>query len=107
MAPPSAKAFVDLLSGGKADISGVMLPPPEVLKTLPGYSANVDPVLAPFKQHPVTGRLAGYAGSPTQKAAEVETKYIIVDMYAKGSSACHPRRRSKGLCGTGQDLHLS
>ena len=25
----------------------------------------------------------GYAGKPTQKAAEVQTKYIIVDMYAK------------------------
>ena len=24
-----------------------------------------------------------YAGPPTQKAAEVQTKYIIVDMYAK------------------------
>jgi len=43
------KAFVDILSGGKADISGVMLPPPEgvwgmppeVLKTLPGYSTDV------------------------------------------------------------------
>jgi multiple sugar transport system substrate-binding protein len=44
---------------------------------------NVDPVLAPFKKIPVTGRLTGYAGSPTQKAAEVQTKYIIVDMYAK------------------------
>ena len=31
----------------------------------------------------VTGRLAGYAGPPSQKAAEVTTKYIIVDMYAK------------------------
>ena len=25
----------------------------------------------------------GYAGKPNQKAAEVTTKYIIVDMYAK------------------------
>ena len=32
---------------------------------------------------PVTGRLAGYAGPPNQKAAEVQTKYMIVDMYAK------------------------
>src|SRR5438045_5764699 len=32
---------------------------------------SVDPVLAPFKQIPVTGRMAGYAGSPSQKAAEV------------------------------------
>jgi hypothetical protein len=44
---------------------------------------NVDPILAPFKMLPVTGRLLGYAGKPNQKAAEVQTKYIIVDMYAK------------------------
>jgi ABC-type glycerol-3-phosphate transport system substrate-binding protein len=44
---------------------------------------NVDPILAPFKQVPVTGRLVGYAGPPAQKAAEVMTKYIVVDMYAK------------------------
>jgi peptide/nickel transport system substrate-binding protein len=44
------KAFVDILSGGKGDISGVMLPPPEgrwgmpkeVLQTLPGYSADIE-----------------------------------------------------------------
>ena len=44
------KAFIDILSDGKADIGGVMLPPPEgawgmppdVLKTLPGYSADVE-----------------------------------------------------------------
>ncbi|HTI79331.1 MAG TPA: extracellular solute-binding protein [Acetobacteraceae bacterium] len=44
---------------------------------------SVDPVIEPFKRVPVTGRLLGYAGAPTQKAAEVQTKYIIVDMYAK------------------------
>jgi len=41
--------FIDILSAGKADIGGVMLPlpegawgmPPDVLKTLPGYSADV------------------------------------------------------------------
>ena len=44
------KAFIDILSGGKADISGVMLPPPEgmwgmppeVLQKLPGYAADVE-----------------------------------------------------------------
>jgi peptide/nickel transport system substrate-binding protein len=44
------KAFSDILSGGKADISGVMLPPPEgvwgmpedMLHTLPGYAADVE-----------------------------------------------------------------
>src|SRR5438270_1436096 len=36
---------------------------------------NLDPVLAPFKKIPVTGRLAGFAGPPNQKAAEVLTTY--------------------------------
>ena len=51
---------------------------------------GVDPVLAPFKQIPVTGRLAGYAGSPNQQAAEVQTKYIVVDMYAKAIEGMSP-----------------
>jgi len=44
------KSFIDILSAGKADIGGVMLPlpegawgmPPEVLSTLPGYAADVE-----------------------------------------------------------------
>jgi len=44
---------------------------------------NLDPVMAPFKKIPVTGRLVGYAGPPNQKAAEIRTKYVVVDMYAK------------------------
>jgi ABC-type glycerol-3-phosphate transport system substrate-binding protein len=44
---------------------------------------NVDPVLKPFREIPPFGRLAGYAGPPNRKAAEVLSKYIIVDMYAK------------------------
>jgi ABC-type glycerol-3-phosphate transport system substrate-binding protein len=44
---------------------------------------NVDPVMRPFKDIPSGGRMYGYAGPPSQKAAEVQTKYIIVDMYAK------------------------
>jgi len=43
------KSFIDILSAGKADISGVMMPPPEgtwgmppdVLKTLPGYAPDI------------------------------------------------------------------
>jgi hypothetical protein len=42
-----------------------------------------DPVLLPFRDIPPFGRLAGYAGPPNRKAAEVVTKYIITDMYAK------------------------
>ena len=56
---------------------------------------NVDPVLAPFKKIPVTGRLAGYAGPPSQKAAEVRTKYIIVDMYAKAIQGMAPEEAVK------------
>ncbi|HJU30213.1 MAG TPA: ABC transporter substrate-binding protein [Hyphomicrobiaceae bacterium] len=44
------KAFSDTLSGGQANIAGVMLPPPEgvwgmppeVMETMPGYSKDVD-----------------------------------------------------------------
>ena len=56
---------------------------------------NVDPMLAPFKQIPVTGRLAGYAGSPNQKAAEVQTKYIVTDMYAKAIQGMPPEEAAK------------
>jgi len=44
---------------------------------------EVDPVLQPFRDVPPFGRLPGYAGPPNRKAAEVLTKYIITDMYAK------------------------
>jgi hypothetical protein len=44
---------------------------------------DVDPVLKPFKDLPVFGRLPGYAGPPDRKSAEVISKYIIIDMYAK------------------------
>jgi len=44
---------------------------------------DADPVLLPFRDIPPFGRLAGYAGPPNRKAAEVVTKYIITDMYAK------------------------
>ncbi|MGH8432357.1 MAG: ABC transporter substrate-binding protein, partial [Solimonas sp.] len=44
---------------------------------------DVDPVLKPFHDLPRRGRLGGYAGPPDRKSAEVVSKYIIVDMYAK------------------------
>ncbi|CAN5910647.1 ABC transporter substrate-binding protein [soil metagenome] len=44
---------------------------------------ELDPVLQPFRDIPPYGRLAGHAGPPNRKAAEVVSKYIIVDMYAK------------------------
>jgi ABC-type glycerol-3-phosphate transport system substrate-binding protein len=44
---------------------------------------DIDPVLKPFRDLPAFGRLAGFAGPPDRKSAEVISKYIIVDMYAK------------------------
>jgi ABC-type glycerol-3-phosphate transport system substrate-binding protein len=51
---------------------------------------TADPVLTPFKDVPNQGRLVGYAGPPSQKAAEVVTKYVIVDMYAKAIQGMVP-----------------
>jgi ABC-type glycerol-3-phosphate transport system substrate-binding protein len=44
---------------------------------------NKDPVMLPFRNVPDQGRLMGYAGPPNRASAEAQTKYIIVDMYAK------------------------
>ncbi len=42
-----------------------------------------DPVMAPFAVAGRLGRIPGYPGPTGQKAAEVLSKYIITDMYAK------------------------
>ncbi len=44
---------------------------------------DVDPVLKPFHDLPSKGRLAGWAGPPDRRSAEVVSKYLVVDMYAK------------------------
>jgi multiple sugar transport system substrate-binding protein len=44
---------------------------------------NEDPVMLPFRSAARTGRFAGYAGLSGRNAAEVFTKYILTDMYAK------------------------
>jgi hypothetical protein len=44
---------------------------------------KIDPILLPFRDLPAIGRLVGYAGLPSRAAAEVVTKYIIIDIYAK------------------------
>lgn len=43
-----------------------------------------DPVMSPYKVAGRLGRTPGYAGPSGAKAAEVLSKYIITDMYAKG-----------------------
>jgi multiple sugar transport system substrate-binding protein len=42
-----------------------------------------DPVMLPFRTAARAGRLPGFAGPPDRRAAEVFSKYIITDMYAK------------------------
>ncbi len=44
---------------------------------------KVDPVMAPFRTAAESGRFAGYAGPAGRAAAEVISKFIIVDMYTK------------------------
>ena len=56
---------------------------------------DIDPVLKPFHDLPRTGRLAGYAGPPDRKSAEVVSKYIVVDMYAKAIQGTAPEDAAK------------
>jgi multiple sugar transport system substrate-binding protein len=42
-----------------------------------------DPKVTIYREVPKYGRVDGYAGPTDSKAAEVYSKYIIVDMYAK------------------------
>jgi multiple sugar transport system substrate-binding protein len=49
-----------------------------------------DPVMAPFRTAARSGRFAGYAGPANRNAAEVISKYIIVDMYAKAVQGMAP-----------------
>jgi multiple sugar transport system substrate-binding protein len=44
---------------------------------------KADPVMLPFRAAARAGRFPGYAGPADRKAAEVLSKYIITDMYAK------------------------
>jgi len=44
-----------------------------------------DPVMLPFRSAARSGRFPGYAGPADRKAAEVLSKYILTDMYAKAA----------------------
>jgi multiple sugar transport system substrate-binding protein len=44
---------------------------------------NNDPVMLPFRSAARAGRFPGYAGPADRKAAEVLSKYLMTDMYAK------------------------
>jgi multiple sugar transport system substrate-binding protein len=44
---------------------------------------NDDPVMTPFKDVILTARAPGWPGPSNRKAAEVVSKNVITDMYAK------------------------
>jgi len=44
---------------------------------------NADPVMLPYRTAARAGRFPGYEGPADRRAAEVLSKYIIIDMYAK------------------------
>jgi multiple sugar transport system substrate-binding protein len=68
---------------------------------------QADPVLAPFHDLPAKGRLVGYAGPPTRKAAEVVTKYIVVDMYAKAIQGMPAEEAAKWAHGEAAKAYAS
>ena len=56
---------------------------------------KVDPVMAPFRTAAESGRFAGYAGPAGRAAAEVISKFIIVDMYTKAVQGMAPEAAVK------------
>ena len=67
---------------------------------------EADPVLKPFHDLPAKGRLVGYAGPPSRKAAEVVTKYIVVDMYAKALQGMAPEEAAKWAHGEAAKVYV-
>ena len=46
--------------------------------------SSIDEPMKGFRTAPDNSRVIGFAGPPSAKATEVYTKYVIVDMFAKG-----------------------
>jgi len=64
-----------------------------------------DPVMAPFKIAGRFGLSPGYAGPPNRKSAEVLTKYIITDMYAKAVQGMPPQEAVKWAAGEVRQIY--
>jgi multiple sugar transport system substrate-binding protein len=56
---------------------------------------DTNPVMAPYRVAGKLGQTPGYVGPPNAKAAEVLSKYIIVDMYAKAIQGMAPEAAAK------------
>jgi len=64
-----------------------------------------DPVMAPFKIAGRFGLSPGYAGPPNRKSAEVLTKYIVTDMYAKAVQGMSPQEAVKWAAGEVRQIY--
>ena len=64
-----------------------------------------DPVMLPFRTAARGGRFPGYAGPADRKAAEVLSKYIIVDMYAKAAQGMPAEEAVKWANEETQKIH--
>jgi multiple sugar transport system substrate-binding protein len=56
---------------------------------------NEDPIMAPFRDVILAARAPGWPGASTRKAAEVVSKYIITDMYARAVQGMPPEAAVK------------
>ena len=64
-----------------------------------------DPVMLPFRSAARAGRFPGYAGPADRKAAEVLSKYIIIDMYAKAVQGMSAEEAVKGAAEEVKKIH--
>jgi multiple sugar transport system substrate-binding protein len=64
-----------------------------------------DPIMAPFRTAARSGRFPGYAGPADRHAAEVLSKYIIIDMYAKAVQGMAPKDAVKWAQGEVAAVH--
>jgi len=108
------KAFIDILSEGKNDISGVMLPPPEgawgmppeVLASLPGYAADVPKSraearaimegvgytdAAPLKLKVSTRNIAAYRDPAVILIDQLKTIHIDAELEVVDTSIWHAK----------------
>jgi multiple sugar transport system substrate-binding protein len=67
---------------------------------------NVDPVMAPYRQIGRAAHFPGYAGPADRYAAEVLSKYIIIDMYAKAVQGMAAEDAVKWATGEVKKIHV-
>ena len=64
-----------------------------------------DPVMLPFRSAARAGHFPGYAGPADRKAAEVLSKYIIIDTYAKAVQGMPAEEAVKAAAEEVQKIH--